>query len=155
MKKTDKGDWAHVVCAFWIPDCEFRDADAVEVITGTHSINRDRYNLRCVVCDASKEFGPCIQCFEPRCRIAFHPMCAMKSKSIQVCVSFRSFNQTNKSISCFFCSVFSRKECLVRRGRYFAIATTMHWKSTLTLLLSCSWTLLKLTTLQMAPLLQG
>ncbi|KAK9668556.1 hypothetical protein RND81_13G068400 [Saponaria officinalis] len=74
MKPTTDGHWAHLACAIWIPETCLSDVKKMEPIDGLRRINKDRWKLVCSICDIA--YGACIQCSNPTCRVAYHPLCA-------------------------------------------------------------------------------
>ncbi|VDP40285.1 unnamed protein product [Heligmosomoides polygyrus] len=49
LKCTDtKNEWAHVVCALWIPECRFGDFEKREPIIRIHEIHEDRWSAKFV-----------------------------------------------------------------------------------------------------------
>ncbi|KAK8510354.1 hypothetical protein V6N12_011725 [Hibiscus sabdariffa] len=74
MKPTTDGRWAHLACAIWIPETCLSDVKRMEPIDGLNRISKDRWKLLCSICGVS--YGACIQCSNPSCRVAYHPLCA-------------------------------------------------------------------------------
>ncbi|XP_074264191.1 histone-lysine N-methyltransferase ATX2-like [Silene latifolia] len=74
MKPTTDGHWAHLACAIWIPETCLSDVKRMEPIDGLRRINKDRWKLICSICHIP--YGACIQCSNPTCRVAYHPLCA-------------------------------------------------------------------------------
>lgn len=74
MKPTTDGRWAHLACAIWIPETCLSDIKKMEPIDGLSRISKDRWKLLCSIC--SVPYGACIQCSNPVCRVAYHPLCA-------------------------------------------------------------------------------
>lgn len=77
LKMTDNGQWAHVLCALYLPECRFKDAETREPITNIDDIPDERWQMKCVVCDTRQ--GACIQCSEKECKVAFHATCGSRS----------------------------------------------------------------------------
>ena len=75
FKQTDKGLWAHVVCAIWIPEISFSNTVFLEPIEGIERISSARRKLTCYICKKRKT-GACIQCSKAHCYLAFHVTCA-------------------------------------------------------------------------------
>ncbi|KAI0640714.1 hypothetical protein C8Q79DRAFT_921056 [Trametes meyenii] len=78
FKQTVSGDWVHLLCAIWVPETAVANEVFMEPITGVEKISKQRWRLRCSVCDVRE--GACIQCSKASCFIAFHATCARKEK---------------------------------------------------------------------------
>jgi hypothetical protein len=77
LKRTDDGQWAHVVCALWIPKARVGDVTIMEPIQGIDEATRGarRLGITCSVC--RRDHGGYVQCSGDNgtCRHHFHPLC--------------------------------------------------------------------------------
>ncbi|KAI0832027.1 hypothetical protein BC628DRAFT_1351253 [Trametes gibbosa] len=78
FKQTVSGEWVHLLCAIWVPETTVANDVFMEPITGVEKISKQRWRLRCSVCDIRE--GACIQCTKASCFTAFHATCARKEK---------------------------------------------------------------------------
>ena len=83
FKPTTEGEWAHIVCANWLPETWCGDNTKVEPVCGIEDVDADRctWSLLCVVCRTRE--GACLQCTSScgRCVTAFHASCALAPDS--------------------------------------------------------------------------
>lgn len=78
FKQTVHGEWVHLLCAIWIPETRVANEVFMEPITGVERISKQRWKLKCTVCDIRE--GACIQCSKNSCFLAYHVTCARKLK---------------------------------------------------------------------------
>ncbi|KAF6753376.1 bromodomain and PHD finger-containing protein 3 [Ephemerocybe angulata] len=78
FKQTIHGDWVHLLCAIWVPETRVANDVFMEPITGVEKISKQRWKLRCSICDVRQ--GACIQCAKSSCFVAFHATCARQEK---------------------------------------------------------------------------
>lgn len=78
FKQTASGDWAHLLCAIWIPETRVANDVFMEPIVDINLISKQRWKLRCSVCNIRE--GACIQCSKSTCFTAFHVTCARKER---------------------------------------------------------------------------
>ncbi|GAA5947562.1 hypothetical protein JCM3775_006800, partial [Rhodotorula graminis] len=74
FKQTTTGQWAHLLCAIWIPDTSVSNTVYMEPVDGIEHIPKSRWKLVCYLC--KKRVGACIQCANRSCYTAFHVTCA-------------------------------------------------------------------------------
>lgn len=77
LKQTDDGRWAHVLCAFWVPEVGFGSAVYLEPVEKIDRVPGSRFQLRCDICKLQGN-GACIKCQTSNCDNSFHATCAMK-----------------------------------------------------------------------------
>ncbi|XP_050426553.1 protein AF-10-like [Adelges cooleyi] len=82
LKPTENGQWAHVVCALYIPEVTFLDVTTMEPVK-LSEIPRDRFNRTCYICEEknnkgskSSTYGACMSCNKAGCKLSFHVTCA-------------------------------------------------------------------------------
>ncbi|KAI0782807.1 hypothetical protein C8Q75DRAFT_786204 [Abortiporus biennis] len=78
FKQTVDGEWVHLLCAIWVPETRVANDVFMEPVTGVDKISKQRWKLRCSVCDIRE--GACIQCNKSSCFLAFHATCARKER---------------------------------------------------------------------------
>ncbi|KAI6112894.1 PHD-zinc-finger like domain-containing protein [Pisolithus sp. B1] len=78
FKQTVLGEWAHLLCAIWIPETRVANEVFMEPISGSERIPKQRWKLKCSICGIRE--GACIQCTKSSCFLAFHATCARKEK---------------------------------------------------------------------------
>ncbi|TDL26735.1 hypothetical protein BD410DRAFT_783848 [Rickenella mellea] len=78
FKQTVHGEWAHLLCAIWVPETRVANEVFMEPITGEERINKQRWKLKCSLCGIRE--GACIQCSKTSCFLAFHATCARREK---------------------------------------------------------------------------
>ena len=78
FKKTDTGEWVHLICSIWLPEVSIPNNIFVEPVTGVEEIDRNRWRLVCFIC--KQKMGACIQCSNKKCSQAYHPTCGRKAR---------------------------------------------------------------------------
>lgn len=81
LKKSSQGQWAHIVCALFIPETSFNIDISTGMrgeIEGIENIPKARWNLVCELC--KKKEGAPIQCKDKSCTSAFHVTCAQSHR---------------------------------------------------------------------------
>ncbi|CAG2103183.1 unnamed protein product [Medioppia subpectinata] len=80
LKRTDNGNWAHVVCALYIPEVRFGNNNTMEPII-LQLVPPERYSRTCSLCEeqgkeVKAKTGACMQCNKQGCKHYFHVTCA-------------------------------------------------------------------------------
>lgn len=75
VKPTECNNWAHLICAAWIPEVMVTDGVAMKPVEGAGYLPFWRYMSECEICRMTA--GACIQCSEPLCKRTFHVSCAL------------------------------------------------------------------------------
>lgn len=81
LKPAENGNWAHVVCALFIPEVTFVDVDIMEPIK-LNEIPSDRFKKVCYICEENNRepkvsvYGACMTCKKGGCKLGFHVTCA-------------------------------------------------------------------------------
>ncbi|KAK9345687.1 PHD-zinc-finger like domain-containing protein [Lipomyces starkeyi] len=78
FKQTDRGHWAHLVCALWLPEISVGNTVYMEPVEGIDRVPRQRWKLVCYIC--KQKTGACIQCMNKSCFTAFHVPCARRAQ---------------------------------------------------------------------------
>jgi hypothetical protein len=68
----------HRVCAAWLPETDVRvnPETGNPIVVGYDAIGKSRRKLQCKFCQY--KVGACVQCYDERCLVAFHPTCALQ-----------------------------------------------------------------------------
>ena len=74
MKPTECHNWAHVLCAAYIPEVIYSDLDTFSVVEGAGTLPLWRYHAECEICH--ERMGACVLCAESGCKRTFHVSCA-------------------------------------------------------------------------------
>ncbi|GAA99462.1 uncharacterized protein L969DRAFT_401863 [Mixia osmundae IAM 14324] len=74
FKQTTANQWAHLLCAIWIPETGISNVVYMEPVDGVNHIPKSRWKLQCYLC--KRRVGACIQCANRSCYTAFHVTCA-------------------------------------------------------------------------------
>ncbi|KIW83383.1 hypothetical protein Z517_02628 [Fonsecaea pedrosoi CBS 271.37] len=77
FKQTNNSKWAHLFCAFWIPEVTIGNPSLMEPITDVEKVPTSRWKLTCYIC--KQEMGASIQCSDGRCYEPFHLTCARQA----------------------------------------------------------------------------
>ncbi|XP_051151826.1 uncharacterized protein LOC127265852 [Andrographis paniculata] len=76
LKKTTSSEWAHLVCAVYVPEVYFGDWEGREGIDCSQVVGR-RWKGRCCVCGV-RNVGCLVDCSEPNCGLRFHVTCGIR-----------------------------------------------------------------------------
>ncbi|KAI5123496.1 hypothetical protein M0805_008864 [Coniferiporia weirii] len=107
FKQTISGDWAHLLCAIWVPETRVANDVFMEPITGVDRINKQRWKLKCSLCGIRE--GACIQCSKTSCFLAFHTTCARREKLL---MPMKSAHGTEPATLTCYCEKHLPKEQL-------------------------------------------
>ena len=75
-------EWAHVVCALWVPEAYMNDATSPATRSTISGVDRAlslRGKLKCCMCHAPPGRGAPVQCLFESCMVAYHVTCGMLS----------------------------------------------------------------------------
>lgn len=103
FKQTNTSQWAHLLCAMWIPECRIANTVFMEPIEGLEAIPKSRWKLLCYICKTRK--GAPIQCSSKNCFVPFHASCAQLAK---LCMEIKGQGDTATFNA--FCDRHSPKE---------------------------------------------
>jgi len=78
VKPTESNNWAHTLCAIWIPEIAFSNASSLSYVEGAGFLPLWRYQATCEICDL--RHGACVTCAESSCKNTFHVSCAYARK---------------------------------------------------------------------------
>ena len=83
--RRDRGAWAHIACALWVPGCGFAAVgdDVRAEVTGIDYLSDELYNksTTCALCNNRE--GVKMKCFNTHCEIHFHPLCGLRHEWIE------------------------------------------------------------------------
>lgn len=101
LKRTDAGEWAHVVCALYVPEITFGNIRTMEPII-TKDLNPERYNKKCSICETTNEKKDLkrsvyVNCEKTNCKHWFHVTCAQVEGLL---CEDNSLNRVKYSIYC-------------------------------------------------------
>ncbi|KAJ3694109.1 hypothetical protein LUZ60_009589 [Juncus effusus] len=75
LKPTTDNKWAHIMCAFLVPEVFFRDSEGRDRIDCS-KVPKKRWAKSCYICE--KNEGCVIFCAESRCELGFHVSCGLE-----------------------------------------------------------------------------
>ncbi|VDP84221.1 unnamed protein product [Echinostoma caproni] len=67
-------------CALWVPEVGFGNVELMEPVIKLDSIPQARRSLLCCICRS--RYGAPIQCYNKKCKVAFHVTCAFQSNLV-------------------------------------------------------------------------
>ncbi|KAG0234629.1 putative PHD type zinc finger protein with BAH domain-containing protein [Actinomortierella wolfii] len=73
LKRTTGNNWAHILCAVWIPEVKVADVNLLSPIESIGKIRQERWKQICSIC--KERSGACITCSDG-CKRVFHVSCA-------------------------------------------------------------------------------
>ncbi|CAG8771029.1 3908_t:CDS:2, partial [Racocetra persica] len=77
MKRTNGNNWVHVLCATFIPETSFYDAENVFLVMDIEDIRDESWNAICSICQMRG--GACIRCSNYACKKFLHTTCAQEA----------------------------------------------------------------------------
>ncbi|KAL6543307.1 hypothetical protein OROHE_010827 [Orobanche hederae] len=95
LKPTTDGNWAHLVCAIYVPEVFFIDPEGREGIDCSKVLKR-RWERKCYLCRSKN--GCVIDCSEPKCQLAFHVGCGLKE---ELCIEYRQGKNKGDVVAAF------------------------------------------------------
>mmetsp|Transcript_24339 Transcript_24339/g.36514 ORF Transcript_24339/g.36514 Transcript_24339/m.36514 type:complete len:1271 (-) Transcript_24339:123-3935(-) len=101
FKRDVRDRWVHCGCAFWLPECGFRDTEKMEPIEGVDNVDPERFKLVCGVCGTRN--GASIQCSVEKCEYAVHPLCALKAKHRMFMAEIPKIEDNDDVVKILFC----------------------------------------------------
>lgn len=96
LKPTVGGEWAHLVCAIYVPEVYFEDPKGREGIDCSKVLRR-RWEGKCYIC-GRKNNGCVIDCSEPKCGLGFHVSCGVKE---ELCIEYREGRSKGGVVAAF------------------------------------------------------
>ncbi|RUO96587.1 PHD-zinc-finger like domain-containing protein [Jimgerdemannia flammicorona] len=72
LKKTSGNNWAHVLCATYLPEVKFAQVEDMQPVECIGAVNLARWKQPCSLCNIPG--GACIACSD--CKLPFHVSCA-------------------------------------------------------------------------------
>ncbi|OZC06289.1 hypothetical protein X798_06723 [Onchocerca flexuosa] len=118
LKRTDNDEWAHVICALYIPEVRFGDVHSMDPVI-LSDVPLERFQQQCYLCMERGEekrayLGACMPCNKPGCKKCFHVTCAQAegllceegggSKNVKYCGYCTA--HAKKAVSLFLVSSF-------------------------------------------------
>ncbi|CAG8733807.1 21636_t:CDS:2, partial [Dentiscutata erythropus] len=77
MKRTNGNNWVHVLCATFIPETSFYDAENVFLVMDIEDIKDESWDAICSICQIRG--GACIRCSNYTCKKYLHITCAQEA----------------------------------------------------------------------------
>ncbi|CBQ69988.1 conserved hypothetical protein [Sporisorium reilianum SRZ2] len=74
FRPTECNNWAHVLCAVFMPEVVFSDTTRLKTVESCGNLPTWRYEALCCICNVA--CGACVTCSDPSCRKTFHVSCA-------------------------------------------------------------------------------
>ena len=83
--RRDRGAWAHIACALWVPGCGFAAVgdDVRAEVTGIDYLSDELYNKSSTCALCTNREGVKMKCFNTNCEIHFHPLCGLRHEWIE------------------------------------------------------------------------
>ncbi|KAK9460087.1 PHD-zinc-finger like domain-containing protein [Lipomyces oligophaga] len=131
FKQTDHGQWAHLLCALWIPETTIGNTVYMEPIEGVERIPRQRWKLSCYIC--KRKSGACIQCMNKSCYMAYHVTCGRRARLPLLMRSSVSNRALNYELLETFCEKHCSREYYAENDLEHSVPAAQYFYNSLTM----------------------
>ncbi|CAK9134174.1 unnamed protein product [Ilex paraguariensis] len=122
LKPTNDGQWAHIVCALFVPEVFFSDPEGREGIDFT-KVHPWRWEQSCYVCDSAS--GCVLDCSEPKCPLSFHITCGLREN---LCIEYTEGRNKGAIVAGFCKSHTDLWKKQQQTGKFKIVARDKHKK---------------------------